>query len=294
MQMSRAVPLMALIFGNIILALGPWLVRLSDTGPVATGFWRVALALPFCLMIALWQKEKPFALPRKKLGLVLLAGVFFGLDIMNWHAGIEMTRLANATVFGNAGSIIMMVWGFVVLARFPNSREWTALGCAAIGIAILLGRSLEISSTDFAGDLLCLAAGLLYVGYLMILQNVRQGLGGWSLLFWACVASSCVLLPATLLFGENLFPSSWGPLFALSLSSQVIGQGLLIYSLRHFSPLIIGLALLTQPAVAAITGWLAFGEMLTPLDGFGIAMVGAALVLAKTASPAKEEAVQKP
>ena len=42
----------ALLLGSIALAFGPWLVRLSDVGPVAAGFWRLALALPFLLVVA--------------------------------------------------------------------------------------------------------------------------------------------------------------------------------------------------------------------------------------------------
>ena len=41
------------------------------------------------------------------------------------------------------------------------------------------------------------------------------------------------------------------------------------------------MALLTQPALAALVGWLAFGEMLVPLDILGMLLVGAALVLAR-------------
>ena len=54
-----------------------------------------------------------------------------------------------------------------------------------------------------------------------------------------------------------------------------------VYALKHFAPLVIGIALLTQPAVAAVVGWLSFGEALTALDLVGIALVGSALVLAK-------------
>jgi len=35
----------AVLVGSCALAFGPWLVRLSGTGPVAAGFWRLALAL---------------------------------------------------------------------------------------------------------------------------------------------------------------------------------------------------------------------------------------------------------
>ena len=42
----------ALLIGSSALALGPWFVRLSGVGPVAAGFWRLALALPFLFGIA--------------------------------------------------------------------------------------------------------------------------------------------------------------------------------------------------------------------------------------------------
>src|SRR6185437_8102746 len=42
----------ALLLGNVVLAFGPWLVRLSDVGAVAVGFWRLAIALPFLWFVA--------------------------------------------------------------------------------------------------------------------------------------------------------------------------------------------------------------------------------------------------
>ena len=42
----------AVLAGSTALAFGPWLVRLAGVGPVAAGFWRLALALPFLFAIA--------------------------------------------------------------------------------------------------------------------------------------------------------------------------------------------------------------------------------------------------
>ena len=72
---------------------------------------------------------------------------------------------------------------------------------------------------------------------------------------------------------------------ALALTSQVIGQGLLVYALKHFTPLIVGMALLTQPAIAAAVGWIAFGETLGLPDIAGMALVSVALVLARAKAP---------
>ena len=47
----------ALFIGSSALAFGPWLVRLSGVGPVAAGFWRLALALPFLWFIAVLTRQ---------------------------------------------------------------------------------------------------------------------------------------------------------------------------------------------------------------------------------------------
>jgi drug/metabolite transporter (DMT)-like permease len=44
---------------------------------------------------------------------------------------------------------------------------------------------------------------------------------------------------------------------------------------------VVGLALLTQPVVASIYGWAAFGEVLSGLDIAGMVLVGAALAVAR-------------
>ena len=72
-----------------------------------------------------------------------------------------------------------------------------------------------------------------------------------------------MLLPAALGAGERIIPADWTGLFALALCSQVIGQGLLVYALGHVPPLVVGIAMLTQPALSALLGWIYYGEALT-------------------------------
>ena len=273
----------ALVAGNIALALGPWWVRLADSGPVSAGFWRLALALPFLIVLARANRQPILALPRGVILAVIGGGLFFALDLASWHIGIERTRLANATLFGNSGSLIIMAWGLIALRRRPYAREWAAFAAAILGSVILMGRSLEIDARSFAGDLFCLLAGFFYAFYIYLLSRARAGIGSWSLLVWASVAGTPVLLAIAIMLGEPVWPQHWGPLIGLALTSQVMGQGLLVYSLRHFPPLIIGLALLTQPAVAVIAGWFAFGERLGLADFLGMALVAAALVMARSA-----------
>jgi len=278
----RAVLLFAaLLGGNFALALGPWLVRLTDTGPVSAAFWRMFLALPFLMALAAVAKQRMTGIPIKTLGLVAIGSLAFAGDLASWHIGIGMTRLGNATLFGNAGSIVLLFWGFIIARALPKGTEWLAIVFALSGAAILLGRSLEISTTTFVGDLFCVTAGLLYAVYLLTLQGARGQFGSWSLLVWVSVFACPVLLALAIALGEPIWPTDWTPIVLLFVSSQLIGQGLLVYSLGHFPPLVIGLTLLTQPAIAAVVGWSVFGEVLTWLDIVGMVLLGSALVVAR-------------
>ncbi len=278
----RWILLFALLAGNVALALGPWFVRLADTGPVSAAFWRLFLALPFLALLARGTGQRLTGIPKKTLILVALGSIAFALDLSAWHIGIEKTRLGNATLFGNAGSIVLLFWTFIITRTLPRGLEWLAIVFALGGASILMGRSLEISTATLIGDLFCLAAGLFYAVYLLTLQDARKGIGAWSLLAWVSIFACPVILVLALLNGEPVWPTDWTPIIILFVTSQLIGQGLLVFSLRHFPPLIIGLALLTQPAVAAVIGYVRFGEVLLPLDIVGMALVGAALVFAKS------------
>ena len=271
----------ALLMANAALALGPWLVRLADTGPVAAGFWRLALALPVLLLLSAREAEPVWRLGKRTLFVAAIAGTFFALDLVAWHLGIVRTRMGNAALFGNSGSIILMAVGLVLARRAPHALELLAIACALAGAGLLMGGSLEISRVNFNGDLLCLLAGGLYAGYLLSLRPARSRLGGFSLLAATGMVGAPIMLMAALLLGERIWPADWTVLLVLALSSQLIGQGLLVYSLRFFTPLVVGLALLTQPAIAASIGWLAFGETLKLSEIFGMALIGGALLVAR-------------
>lgn len=272
----------ALMGGNAALALGPWFVRLADSGPVSAGLWRLVLAVPLLALIARASGQKLGGYGVPVWLAIAGAGVFFALDLGTWHMGIHHTRMGNATLFGNAGSLVVMAAGLIALRRWPRGNEWLAFVLAMTGTGILLGRSLEMNRATFIGDLFCLLAGLLYAGYILLLRRPRESLGNWALLTWSSLAGAPVLLVFALAMGEPVLPSTWWPLIALALVSQVVGQGLLIFALRHFSAMVFGLALLCQPAVAVAVGWLAFGEVLGWADGLGMAMVAGALVLARS------------
>jgi len=276
-----ALPFAALVIANVALAFGPWFVRLADTGPVAAGFWRITLAAPVLVVLALASGARPVALSRGLwLGLVV-GGVAFAADLGSWHLGILRTTLANATLFGNSATLIFPIYGFLVARAWPTRAQGVALLLAAIGAAVLTGRSYELDPRHLVGDLLCMVAGILYTVYFIMMSRARAMLAPLPTLALSTLASSLPLLAFAVVMGERIMPAAWGPLLGLALVSQVIGQGCMIYALGRLSPLVIGIALLIQPVVAGTVGWVVYGERLGVLDLVGVALVAAALVLVR-------------
>ncbi len=222
------------------------------------------------------------------------AAFFFAADLAAWHVGIRMTKLGNATLFGNLSSFAFAAWGLWLARRWPSPVQAAALGLAAIGAALLMGSSFELSPRNFTGDLLSLLAGLLYTGYLIAVQKGRDSLKPMPLLFLSSAFGAAMLLPVALAFGEQIIPANWTFVLLLALGSQVIGQGLLVYGIGHVPPLIVGLVLLTQPAISAFVGWIVYGEKLQPIDWIGAAAIAAALVLVRLPQRGLRTPVEQP
>lgn len=276
----------ALLAANLFLAAGPWMVRLADVGPVAAGFWRLALALPFLAWLAIRQSRgRPFP------GWALIAGIavgglFFAADLAAWHEGILRTKLANATLFGNFASFLFAIYGFLLLRALPGRVQAIALLLAVVGTALLLGSSFELSHTHFTGDLLALLAGLFYTFYLIAVDRARRTMAPWPVLAIATAAGALPILLFALWLGEEVVPTDWTPIILLSIGSQLIGQGLLVYAMGHLSPVVVGITFLTQPIASAAIGWAAYREGFSIADGIGALLICAALVLIRLPAPA--------
>jgi drug/metabolite transporter (DMT)-like permease len=281
-QQSHAVPaLAAAVIANVALAFGPLFVRMSDVGPVAAGFWRLALATPVLIAAAWALGGRPTRAAGGLWGVLVLAGLAFGADLASWHIGIVRTTLANATLFGNSAILVFPIYGFLAARAWPSRTQGLALALAAVGGALLMGRSASLSSKHLAGDLFCLLAGVLYTVYFICMARARERLAPLAALGLSSLPTIPALLALSWVLGEAVVPGDWRPLLALAVVSQLIGQGCMIYALGHLSPLVVGIALLIQPVVAAALGWAVFDERLAGADAIGAALVAAALVLVR-------------
>jgi drug/metabolite transporter (DMT)-like permease len=284
------VALAALITGAMAIGFGPIFVRLSETGPVATGFWRLSLALP---VFWLWAnaEQKDSAVPsrptRTHIILLVAAGVFYTCDLASWHWSLKITTVANATLLTNFAPIFVTLGAWLLWRERFTRAFYAGLALAILGAGMLIGASFSVGKQQIWGDLLGLVSAMFYGGYLLSIKQLRSQFRTPMIMMWTGLVASTLLLIAALVSGEQFLAvtlTGWLMLIGLALVSQVGGQGLITFSLRHLPAPFSSVTLLLQPVVATFFAWLLLDEVLNGWQAIGAAVVLAGIWLARRGS----------
>lgn len=290
MPATRLSALLVLIAAACVLAFAPILVRLTETGPAAAGFWRFAFAMPLLLILTARPGGGGMGLPSKWMG---LAAVFFVLDLSFWHYGIVMTSVANATVLCNLTPVVVTLFGWIVFKDRPRRLFVAAIGLAMGGaFAMSAGADGNQGTNPPLGDLFSLSVALWYAGYFLAVKAARATAGAMRIMLWSTGLGLPLLLVVSLALGEDLIPASasgWAACAAMGLM-HVVGQGGVAWSLGRLPASLTAVTILIQPVVASGLGWLIFHETMTPVQMVGGAVVLAAIVLAQWSSAQKKGA----
>ncbi|MFN2643537.1 MAG: DMT family transporter [Burkholderiales bacterium] len=282
--MRPALP--ALLLGATCIALSPIFVRLSDVGPSASAFWRVALAAPLLWpLVALARRS---GATRSSYGLLLAAGFAFAGDLAFWHWSIRFTSVANSTLLANLAAPFVTLALWIFWRERPSALFAVGLGAALGGVTMLVRSSLAFSPTALVGDALGVVTALFYAAYILAVKELRdRSAQTLELMAISTTVTALLLLPVALVSGEAFWPHTvrgWLTLIALAWISHCAGQGLIAYSLAHLPAAFSSASLLLQPVMAALFGWVLLGEALAPLQIAGGAVVLAGIYLARRGS----------
>ena len=287
------IAILAIFVGAITIAFAPILVRLSELGPMATGFHRFLLAIPLYWLIAATLPrqdaaegdEKPKTL--RDFLLIGMAGLYLAADIMAWHYSIQMTTVANSTLLANVAPVFVVLGGWLLFRTRVTGTYLIGLATAMTGVLILSRASLSLSEDHFFGDLLGVLTAVFYAAYQMSVERLRKRFSTITIMKLAIPVSAICMVPAAFASGEDLFPvtlAGWAFLIALAAGPQVFGQGLIAWSLAHLPVAFTSVSLLVQPVTAALVAWVLFNERIGPLQAVGGMIVLLGIMLARRGS----------
>jgi drug/metabolite transporter (DMT)-like permease len=284
---AQRLALPVLVVSACVLGLAPILVRLTETGPAAAGFWRFVFALPLLLILTAGPRGEGTGRPTKWMG---LAALFFVLDLSFWHYGIVMTSVANATVLTNLTPVVVTLVGWLVFRDRPRALFLVALALALAGaFAMSAGADGGQGSNPRLGDVFATITALWYAGYFLAVKQARRESSAGRIMLWSTGLAAPLLLAVSLALGESVWPASasgWAACAVLGVM-HAVGQGGVAWSLGRLPAALTSVTVLLQPVVAALLGWLLFAETMTPAQLLGGAAVLAGVVLAQWVSAKK-------
>ena len=198
---------------------------------------------------------------------VLFAVALAGMSLA-FYAAIDRLPLGVAVTLEFVGPLGVATFG----SRRRHDLFWALLAAAGI---LLLSGGFGSGGIDAVGAALALLAGALWAVY--ILQSARvgasdPGLGG---LASAMAISTVLVAPFGIAQGggELLAPAVLGVGFAVGVLSSAVPYVLELEALRRLPNAVFGVLMSLEPAVAALVGFIALSQDLSPAELVAIGLV---------------------
>jgi drug/metabolite transporter (DMT)-like permease len=281
-------PALKVMTGAILISFSGVYVKLSQTGPTTTGFYRVFFGGMILLLISLISKH-PFGRSFKTTPLFLLAGFFFALDLFTWHKSIHYIGPGLATILANFQVFFLAFFGVVFIGERLNTKLALAIPIAVLGLFMVVGIEWNLLGTNYQnGVLLGLVTAVCYTGYILTLRKIQFQHDSPAPTFTLSMVSfvtAIILAGLAWLQNEPLSIPNLQSAFYLILYatfSQVLGWLFIINGLALIRTSTAGLLLLLQPSLAFVWDILLFDKITTAVSLTGTIITLWAIYLGST------------
>lgn len=282
-QPSRPAIPPALVIGLAVIGIS-WaaiLVRWSGVSPYVLAFWRLALSLVVIAAALTMDRgwSRLFDVRRSDAVLLAVAGVLLAYHFVAWFISLGYTTVASSTLFVSLHPIFAAGLSAVWLHERPTRREWSGIGVAMLGAAVIGGAGLALGAAAMKGNMLALSAGVADAGYFVIGRSLRRRLGIWPYVAWVYLIAALVLVPFVFVRGEAFFDypaREWWIFIGLAAGPMLLGHTGLNWVLRYVRAYIVNLAVLSEPIGASLLAWWLLGGDEVP--GLSV-LVGGVLII---------------
>jgi drug/metabolite transporter (DMT)-like permease len=221
-------------------------------------------------------------LPNPILGSAVLAGVCYAVHFGSWVSSLTLTSVAASVTLVTATPLLLSLLAVVTGRDRPDRRVWGALFLAVSGI-LLIGAD-QGSADAWVGNGLALIGAAAMAVYMWIARGLGETLDPLAFTGVAAGVGALILLSVAIGAGIPLEVASveaFGFIALTAIVPQLIGHTLLTWSLRHLSPVTVGIATLGEAVGASILAWLWLGEVVTMMvmAGCAVTLVGIAIAV---------------
>ncbi|HTS72893.1 MAG TPA: DMT family transporter [Gaiellaceae bacterium] len=278
-------PILAALAGALAISFSGILYRVAHVSPTTGAVYRCVWALPALGVLAFLEDRRYGRRPLKHRALAWLAGVFFAIDLVAWHQGIEEVGAGLATVLGNLQVVLVGLLAWAILREKPPGRSLAAIPVALVGVVLISGAFEHgaYGRNPGLGVAYGILTALAYSGFLLVLResnrDLRRPAGP---LFDATLVSALGAIAIGLVWGNlDWTPSlkSQGYLILLALSSQALGWLLISITLPRLPAALTSVLLTFQPVLSVLFAWAILHESPSGLQLGGVALVLSGLLI---------------
>ncbi len=278
-------PILAALTGAVAISFSGILYRVSHVSPSTGAVFRCLYALPPLWLLARWENRRYGPRPLEQRALAWGAGLFFAVDLVAWHQGIEEVGAGLATVLGNLQVVLVGLLAWLILRERPSTRSLAAIPVALVGVVLISGAFEQGAYGRNPG--LGVAYGILtaiaYSGFLLVLRagnaDIRRPAGP---LFDATLAAGLACVPIGLVIGNLDWTPGWpaqGYLLLLALSAQALGWLLISITLPRLPAALTSVLLTFQPVLSVLFAWAILSESPSALQLGGVSLVLCGLLI---------------
>ena len=273
---ARTLGVLAVVGLVAAFSLSSTLAKRAETPGVLVAFWRM-IAVSVLWNAILWSTAR--RVTRADVRQVWIPGVFFGLNLAVFFAGVTHNSIANAALLGSLAPLLIVPVGAWLFREYISPRAIVFALVAFGGVALVLLSAPPGGDAALEGNVLGFVAMLLLVAYVSSTRYFRREMDVTTFMATICPIAALAVLPIALAHGDVTGLSATGWLFTaiLTLTSGMAAQGLLVYAQKTIQIGTIGIAQQAQPALAVVWSFLLLGEVVNGRQVTGIAIVIAGL-----------------
>ena len=240
--------------------------------------FRCLYGLPILVLVAAAETRRLGPMTRRTVGLSVAAGVCFAIDLVTFHYAVDVIGAGLGTVMGNLQVVIVALAAWALWGERPRNEVLGAIPVMLFGVVLMSG---VIGSGAYGSDpRLGVAIGLItaaaYAGYLLIIRRASPPERIAGPVAIATAVTACVAALLGLVAGDlDLVPSfpAHAYLIALGVLSQSVGYLVIQASLPRLPAAITSVLLLVQPVATVFLGAALLGQVPSPWQLAGVALV---------------------
>ena len=271
-----------LLLGVVGISISAILVRYSQAPSVITAVYRLGWTVLLLLPVVLLKFRKELLQVRgRDILLCTLSGICLALHFLTWFESLKWTGVAVSTVLVST-EVIFTALGFALFLKGKIPPLGVAAIVMAFGGSAVLALAGGGQGSVLYGNILALAAAFFVALYTLIGRIQRGYLSTTIYTFLTYLACFLTLLIMALVSGTPLVGyggREWLIGLGLAVLCTLMGHSLFSWCLKFLSPAYVSAVKLCEPVFSGALAVPLFGEIPTPVQLLGAAIILGAVLL---------------